>query len=171
MVVALAVVVRPPILQRLGYVLRGYGRPSSRSGDVGGDFQGSQRGAPVTGRPFEKRARGAFVHRQVAGTEPALPVRKRALNDSRQRGVIQLLQADDAGTAQKRRNNLERGVLGGGADERDRAVLDVRQDHVLLRFVEAVNLVDEEHGPESANAACLRFRHDLPQVRDAGGNG
>ena len=37
-------------------------------------------------------------------------------------------------------------VLGGGADERYCAVLDVGQDDVLLRLVEAVYFVHEQDG-------------------------
>ena len=40
--------------------------------------------------------------------------------------------------------DLEVGVLGRRADERDRAVLDVRQQRVLLGLVEAMDLVEEE---------------------------
>ncbi len=39
---------------------------------------------------------------------------------------------------------LETRVLGGGADQRDRAVLHDGQEAVLLGAVEAVDLVDEE---------------------------
>ena len=46
---------------------------------------------------------------------------------------------------EQRRVDLEVGVLRGRADQRDRAVLDLRQQRVLLRLVEAVDLVEEEH--------------------------
>ncbi len=45
---------------------------------------------------------------------------------------------------QKRGVQLEGGVLGGGADEQDGAVFHMRQEPVLLRLVEAVDLVDEQ---------------------------
>jgi hypothetical protein len=41
--------------------------------------------------------------------------------------------------------DLERGVFRGRADEDDVAGLDARQEGVLLRLVEAVNLVDEDN--------------------------
>ena len=51
----------------------------------------------------------------------------------------------DARPRQQRAVDLERRVLGGRADEAHRAVLDVRQERVLLRLVEAVHLVEEQH--------------------------
>ena len=50
------------------------------------------------------------------------------------------------GPGQQGRVHLERRVLRGGAHEHHRAALDVGQEGVLLRLVEAVHLVDEEHG-------------------------
>ncbi|KKM84610.1 hypothetical protein LCGC14_1297350, partial [marine sediment metagenome] len=40
----------------------------------------------------------------------------------------------------------EAGVLGGGAHQRHRAALDDGQEAVLLRAVEAVDLVHEQQG-------------------------
>ena len=34
--------------------------------------------------------------------------------------------------------------MGGGADETDRAALDMREEDVLLGFVEAVDFIDEQ---------------------------
>ena len=53
------------------------------------------------------------------------------------------LQGEDARSRQERRIDLERRVLRRGPEQRDIAVLDVRQHDVLLRLVEAVDLVDE----------------------------
>ncbi len=47
---------------------------------------------------------------------------------------------------QQRAVDLERRILGGRADEDQRAVLDERQERVLLRLVEAMHLVEEQHG-------------------------
>ena len=46
-------------------------------------------------------------------------------------------------------------VLGRGADQRHEPGLDDRQERVLLRLVEAVDLVDEEHGPPALRAQPL----------------
>ena len=73
-------------------------------------------------------------------------------------GVVERLQHVHRGARQQRRVDLERRVLGGRADEGEQARLDVRQEGVLLRLVEAVHLVDEHdraRGPARC-AACAR---------------
>src|SRR5438046_5439324 len=68
---------------------------------------------------------------------------------------------------------LEARVLGRRADERDRAVLDIRQEAVLLRAVEAVDLVHEQQGALAGAGGGARFGEYLFQVgdtREDGGN-
>ena len=70
---------------------------------------------------------------------------------------------------QKRRIDLERRILGCRADEHDVACLDAREERVLLRLVEAVNLVDEQNRPPAGGAALqLGRRHDFADLLDAG---
>ena len=61
--------------------------------------------------------------------------------------------------------DLERGVLGGGADQRQQALLHGRQQRVLLGLVEAVDLVEEQHRPAASGSApvgrALDHRTDL----------
>ena len=57
--------------------------------------------------------------------------------------------------------------MRGRADEHDRAVLDVGEQHVLLGLVEAVNLVDEEDGPHAAQLVAGLIA-DLADVGDIG---
>ena len=54
--------------------------------------------------------------------------------------------------------HLEVRVLGGRADERDEPVLDTRQQRVLLRLVEPVDLVEEEDGARCRRLARSRAR-------------
>ena len=61
-----------------------------------------------------------------------------------QRGGIEAVQDEHLRAAQQRRVQFEAGVLGGRADEGDRAVLDIRQETVLLRAIEAMDFVDEQ---------------------------
>ena len=58
--------------------------------------------------------------------------------------------------------------MRGGADEDDRAVLDVREKGILLGLVEAVDLVDEEDRAGSAEfgARAVADLADLRDVRD-----
>ena len=74
-----------------------------------------------------------------------------------------------AGARQQRAVHLERRVLGGGADERDQAALDERQERVLLRLVEAVHFVDEQDGVAArARERRLGLLHRLADVLHAG---
>jgi hypothetical protein len=47
----------------------------------------------------------------------------------------------------------------------------VREEGVLLRFVEAVNLVDEDEGAGAVLAGALRVGHDLLDLFDSGKHG
>src|SRR4029079_8011497 len=69
---------------------------------------------------------------------------------------------------QKRRDQLKRRILRGGADQNDGAVFDHRQERVLLRAVEAVNLVDEEKSPLPGFTPSARGIKDFFQIADAG---
>ena len=62
---------------------------------------------------------------------------------------------------QQRRVDFEVRVLGGGADQDDQPVLDGGEQRVLLRLVEAMDLVEEENGP-----AFARARQALPCALD-----
>ena len=69
---------------------------------------------------------------------------------------------------QQRGVELERRVLGRGADQGHRAVLDVGQEAVLLGAVEAMDLVDEQQRALAVAAALARGLEDPAQVGDAG---
>ncbi|MEI2776444.1 MAG: hypothetical protein V9G19_10830 [Tetrasphaera sp.] len=76
---------------------------------------------------------------------------------------------EDAAAADERLVDLEVGVLGGGADKDDRAVLHPGQQRVLLRLVKAMYLVDKEDGALAVEAgAFLRLGHGLANLLDAG---
>ena len=81
--------------------------------------------------------------------EPALRVLERPPDDRADLVVGQRLEAPDAHPRQERGVDLEVGVLGRRADERDRAVLDVGQQRVLLGLVEAMDLVEEQDRPRA----------------------
>ena len=71
------------------------------------------------------------------------------------------------GTRQQRAVQLEGRVLGGGAHQRDGAVLHVGQEAVLLRAVEAVDLVDEQQRAGAGLAQALGAVEGLAQVLHA----
>jgi hypothetical protein len=72
---------------------------------------------------------------------------QRALEDRHHRGQRQRLEDVHLRSRQQRRVHFERRVLGRRADQDDVARLDARQEGVLLRLVEAMDLVDEEDRP------------------------
>ena len=87
-------------------------------------------------------------------------------------GVGQRLEPEHAAAREERGVDGKRRVFGGGADEGDRALLDVRQECVLLRLVEAMNLVDEEDGACAfVGAGALGFVEDGAQLGDAAEHG
>ena len=69
--------------------------------------------------------------------------------------------------AEQRGVELERWVFGGRADQSDGAVLDKGQEAVLLRAVEAVDLVHEEQGLAADPGMFLGLGEDLFEVRHA----
>ena len=74
---------------------------------------------------------------------------------------------EHASARQQRRVEFERGILGRRADQRDRAVLHHGQEGILLRAVEAMDLVDEQERALPLRAARARGVEDLLQFRDA----
>ena len=61
-------------------------------------------------------------------------------------GIAKRLQHIHRGARQQRAVDLERRVFGGRADEGDQPALDIGQESVLLRLVEAVHFIDEQDG-------------------------
>ena len=92
----------------------------------------------------------ARIGGQLHPTAEATLVGQGAIEDAAEVLVGQQLEAEHAQAREQRGVDLEVGVLGGGPDERDHALLDVRQQRVLLGLVEAVDLVDEEDGRATA---------------------
>ncbi len=100
------------------------------------------------GRP-RARALRRLPARAVAAPHQ---LRGRAPQDRRDLLGRERLQRVHAQARQESAVDLERGVLGGGADERHQVLLDGRQQRVLLGLVEAVDLVEEQHRAPVAEA-------------------
>ena len=112
--------------------------------------------------------RHATIGTESAG-EAALFVFERPADDGRHVVIAEWLESPDAHPGQERGVDLEVRVLGRRADERDRAVLDMGEQRVLLGLVESMDLVEEQHGPravEGEPVLCLGDQRS--HVRDAG---
>src|SRR5438876_1116700 len=108
---------------------------------------------------------GLFSQRD--GTAETALVLERAFDDEPDLVLGEWLQGEDARSRQERRIDLERRVLRRGPEQRDVAILDVRQHDILLRLVEAVDLVDEQNGALVRETAKLsRLLDDLPELGD-----
>ena len=113
-------------------------------------------------------ARMASVEtRALLAPETALRVGERAVEDRRHFVVGQPAQDEHLRSREQRRVDLERRVLGRRADEHDVAGFDARQEGVLLRLVEPVDLVDEHDGPAAGGSAkALGLRHHVADFLD-----
>ena len=68
-----------------------------------------------------------------------------ALEQAKQVVLLQGLEHIELAAREQGPDHLERGVLGGGSDERHHSALYGSEQRVLLRLGESVNLVDEEY--------------------------
>jgi len=100
----------------------------------------------------------------------AFNVHERAVDQVAHVIVGQRSELKDARSANQRADDLEVGVLRRRADQDDRAVFDVRQQRVLLRLVEAVNLVDQQDGAlviifsRSFDSSTMRRMSPTPDI-------
>ena len=150
-----------------------YGVGSERlgvEGDARGRLEGGERAPGVTaGDPDEVRA-GVLVQREAAG-QPAL-VGNGGVDQVGDLVVVERGQRDEDRAGEKRGDDAERRVLGGGRDEDDEPVLHAGQQRVLLGLGEPVDLIEEEHRLAVVQVAvATSLVHDLADVLDAGRHG
>ena len=88
-----------------------------------------------------------------------------------ERGLVKAAKDEDLAAGEQRAVQGKGGVLGGGTDEDDGAVLDDRQKAVLLGAVEAVDFIDEEEGALAGFAAAPGFIEGALQIGNAGEDG
>ena len=84
------------------------------------------------------------------------------------RVIVQAVQHQHLRARQKSAVQLKARVLRRGADQDDGAVLDIGQERVLLGFVEAVDLVDEQQRSPPLLTPDARLFEHLLQVSDTG---
>src|SRR5437868_1984383 len=86
-----------------------------------------------------------------------------AFEEGFERRVVKPAQYKDLGARQQRADQLKRRVLGRRADEDDGAVLDHGEKGILLRAIEAVDLVDKKERALPQLAALASAGEHLPQ--------
>ena len=148
------------------------GRPPCRgAAQVGGGFQQIQHAPRIAVRGRQQQI--ARRRHRSAGAAPPSPARRSASARSSnlpRSSAVERLQHIDARPRQQRVVDFERRVLGGGADEDQRAVLDVGQKGVLLRLVEAMHLIEKQHRVARAAQAARLLDHRA-DILDAGQHG
>ena len=101
--------------------------------------------------------------------DPALGVRERALEELAHVLGLERMELIDLAARRERRVDLEVRVLGGRPDQGHEPLLDRGQQRVLLRLVEAVDLVQEEDRRLAGRAAPLLGPRDhRPDLGTAG---
>ncbi len=132
-----------------------------------GVFQADGAGMGEGARHFERRQDlPAVASRPIDQQVDRLGGRGRALrleatgDERSDRRLVERLEPEQRRAAAQRRVDLEERVLGGGTDHGQRAVLDRRQQSVLLSLVEAVDLVEEEDRALTALAEPLAGAFD-----------
>ena len=81
---------------------------------------------------------------------------------------VQRLQLENLRARDQRAVDGEERVLGGRPQQADHAALDIGQQRVLLRAIEAMDFIDEQDGPRRGfvlQAVCRRG-DDAPDVCD-----
>jgi hypothetical protein len=93
------------------------------------------------------------------------------VEDNAQVVGFERFQGEDGDPGEERGVDLEGGILGGRADQHDQPGLHVGEEGVLLRLVEAVDLVHEQEGRGAlalpARASALdHLAHFLDSAQD-----
>ena len=164
MLLAGLVEMREAVLGRLPPVFPGDG--PARAGQFAGPFQHAERASRVS-----VGASGDPVQHTRADVIPGpsqspLAILQRAPQNVRQLLGREWLQDKDRGPRQQRADHLEARILGGRADQEDHPFLDKGEKCVLLRLVEAVNLVAEEDRSAAGRGDALPgLRYDRADAR------
>ena len=139
-------------------------RPSSRPRSRASTARAARRREPPPRWPGAPSASAV----RCFAPRPCASSRERALEELDEVVDLERLEAEHLAAREERRVDGEARVLRRRADDDDRAVLDVRQERVLLRLVEAVDLVDEDDRPLALEGQAIARRgDDLAQLADA----
>ena len=143
------------------------GRPGAPRHHGDGQLQHVERGAGVAVGQASDQAERVVVGLGPERGQAALSVGERAAHDPEQIVLGEPVQDVDAAAREQCPVHLEGRVLGGRAHQHDRALLDVGQEGVLLRPVEAMDLVDEEdRAPAAAGPFDVGLGDHLADLLD-----
>ena len=127
----------------------------------------AERLAGIALRQLGEGGEGPLADRHVPVGE-AVRARESTLEKGHQVVGRQRLEDEQTHAREQGRVQLEAGILGGRADERDGAAFDPGQQRILLGLVEAVDLVEEQHRPAPRRAQQpFRLRHHRFQFAGA----
>jgi len=91
-----------------------------------------------------------------------------SVEELRERGGVEPVQDQHLRAGQQSRVQLEARILRGRADQHYRAVLDIGQEAVLLRAIEAVDLVHEQQSLFPDPHMVERLCEHLLEIRNPG---
>ena len=100
--------------------------------------------------------------------QPTLFVTDRAAQDPLDFVFVERIQHQHSRTRKQCADNFERRILSRRANQRDGSIFNRRQQRILLRFVEAMNLIDEQNGAPAAQAVEPRLGNRAAQLFHAG---
>jgi hypothetical protein len=129
------------------------------------DFEHAERAPRVAVTAVRERDERFVVDGELPLAETPLCVLERATEQLDE--ILRLQRTEHVNTraGQQRADHFERRILGGRADEGQRAVFDVGQEGVLLCLVEAVHLVEEQdRASTSLGAHGLRSIDGLTDI-------
>ena len=110
-------------------------------------FEAVQGGAGIPIRRPDDVGQGLRFDLETEAAEPAFAVREGGPDDPGEVLFGEGFEGENAHPGEKRRDDLEGGILRRGADQGNQAAFDVGKKGVLLGLVETVDLVHEEDRP------------------------
>ncbi|MNS24541.1 hypothetical protein D3C72_563900 [compost metagenome] len=137
-------------------------------GQVRGVFQQIEQAPAIAIGGRQQHLEAFIAEGQVALAQAPL-FGQRTLHQFAQGRFVEALEHVDAGAGEQGVVEFERRVFRGRADENQRAVLDIRQERVLLGLVETMHFVDEQNGAAAVlRGLLLGDFHRLTDLLDPG---
>jgi len=134
-------------------------------------FQQIQRNPGVAARPIRQNPQHFIRRIDRKPPQPPLFVRQGATQNEDDLVTGQGFQAQHPQPRQQRGVHFEIRVFRCSADQNDRAVFDIRQQGILLRLVEPMDLIDkQDRAAIRSNQALAGLFHRLADIRHTGGN-